>query len=106
VVNRVALRYDLETSVETRVVRDAKQCLGLRSLKLSLRYDAGWPDRVFLLERGRVFWVEFKRPGDPPRPLQEKRHAELRELGHDVAWFDDYDAAMAALKGRLAGLRP
>jgi hypothetical protein len=97
----VALRRDLETSVERRVVRDAKLDLGLRSLKLNLRYDSGWPDRVFLLPHGRTFWVEFKRPGDVPGPLQEARRAELRALGHDVVWFDDYDTAMAALRWRL-----
>lgn len=95
------LRRALENPIEDRVVRDASRLLGLRSLKLELRRDAGWPDRVVLLSGGRTFWVELKAPGYKPGKLQEHRHAFLRDLGHDVAWFDDAGVAMAALRERM-----
>lgn len=96
------LRRALENPIEDRVVRDASRLLGLRSLKLELRHDAGWPDRLWLLSGGRTYWTEFKSPERPVlRKLQEHRHAFLRDLGHDVAWFDDAGAAMAALRERM-----
>jgi hypothetical protein len=95
------IRHQLETTIETKVAEDAKHKLGVLSFKLGLRYDAGWPDRVFLIPGGRPFFVEFKRSGDDARPLQEFRHELLRKLRYDVELHDDYDAAMNAIKKRL-----
>lgn len=93
------LRHILESSIERRVVDDAAERLGLRSLKLNLRYDAGWPDRLWLIAGGRPLFSEFKRPGEGPSPLQIKRLATLVGLGYDVAVLDDYDKAMRRLRG-------
>jgi hypothetical protein len=98
----VILRRALENPIEECVVEEAKR-LGMRSLKLQLRHDAGWPDRLWLLDKGRTFWTEFKRPGGPLEDLQGYRHKFLRSLGHDVAMFDDADAAIAALRERVNG---
>lgn len=94
--------YARESPIETRLVDEAKH-LGVRSLKLTLRYDAGWPDRLWLLDRGRTFWMELKKPGAvvAPDSLQAHRIAYLRSLGHDAGWYNDYDAAFAALRGRV-----
>ena len=51
----------------------------------------GWegaPDRLILFPEGRIFFVEVKRPGEKPRPLQLKRHEELRKLGFSVYVID------------------
>ena len=51
----------------------------------------GWegaPDRICLFPSGKIFFVEVKRPGAKPRPLQVKRHEELRELGFRVYVLD------------------
>ena len=97
----VVIRTAREAPVEA-VFAEGCAALGLRSLKLALRRDAGWPDRLVVLPRGRTLWAEFKRPGsEGPRPLQEHRMALLTGLGHDVAWFDDAAAALAALRRRL-----
>lgn len=96
----VVVRYALEATFEQKLVTDARRAWGLRSLKLALRADAGWPDRLWLIP-GRPFWTELKRGGDVPNELQNYRLKELRELGYDVAWFDNYDAAWAALTKRM-----
>ena len=51
----------------------------------------GWegaPDRIILFPGGKIFFVEVKRPGERPRPLQLKRHEELRKLGFSVYVID------------------
>jgi hypothetical protein len=93
------LRRPLENALERRVVDDAARDLGLRSLKLNLRYDAGWPDRLWLLDGGCPLLSEFKRSGESPSPLQAERLRFLRELGYNTAVFDDYDIAMEILRG-------
>ena len=49
----------------------------------------GVPDRIVLLPRGKIGFVEVKRPGERPRPIQVKRIEELRELGFKVFVLDD-----------------
>lgn len=45
---------------------------------------AGVPDRLVLLPDGKMAFVEMKAPGQKPRPLQQLRHGQLRELGFRV----------------------
>lgn len=52
---------------------------------------AGWPDRMFIAPNGRVFWIEFKRPGHKPTPIQFALHCQLRGRKHDVAVIDDVE---------------
>ncbi len=94
------LRRQKEAPIEARVVEYAKR-IGVRSLKLELHHDAGWPDRLFILPRGRTLWVEFKAPGGPLRELQNERRGYLLAFGHDVRRFDDYNAVMTAIAGRI-----
>lgn len=49
------------------------------------------PDDVFGKE-GRVVWVEFKRPGEKPTPLQIEEHDKMRAAGLDVRVFDNVDS--------------
>lgn len=101
-LTRTTISYAREAPIESALVADGKE-IGLRSLKLKLQYDAGWPDRLWLFDRGRTFWCEYKKPGVELdlRGLQAHRIAYLRSLGHDAAWYNDYDAAWAALKERV-----
>lgn len=94
----IILRRALEGPLERRVMRDAARDLGLRSLKLNLRFDAGWPDRLWLVPGGRPLFSEFKRSGESPSPLQSERLRFLANLGYDTAVFDDYDEAMRRLR--------
>jgi hypothetical protein len=47
-----------------------------------------WPDHLFVKEVRRVKFVEFKRPGEKPRPNQAKRLKELREMGFECHVVD------------------
>jgi len=82
-VTSVILERDLEGYF-------SKQCKkhGLLTLKLNVRFQRGWPDRIVPLENGEVLWVELKRPGGTVSPMQEKVHNELTVRGHKVFVID------------------
>lgn len=93
---RVAI-HEREAPIEEWVVAEAESTLGLTSIKLNLRGNRAWPDRLFFVPGGRPVLIEFKRPGDVPRPLQAHRHEQLRRWGYDVISTDDRDAAILHL---------
>jgi len=45
---------------------------------------AGLPD-VLAIKAGRAAWLEVKRPGQSPTPIQLLRHGQLRDFGCPVA---------------------
>jgi hypothetical protein len=61
-----------------------------------------FPDDQFLIPGGRSLFIEFKRPGKWPTPLQAHRLEELRELGYWATWADSIDAARSAILEALA----
>ena len=65
----------------------------------------GWPDRLFFGPDGRSLMVEFKRPGERPRPQQVATHRRLETLGHPVQVvdsFEDFRALLDSLAPRLS----
>ena len=57
------------------------------STEMEPRND-GMPDRLVMLPKARIGFVEVKAPGKGPRPLQVKRHKQLRDLGFHVFILD------------------
>lgn len=51
----------------------------------------GIPDRLILLPKGRIFFVEFKQKGKKPRKIQKFVHSKLKNLGFKVYVIDDKD---------------
>lgn len=86
----------LEQSTEDGVV-DWATAHNIRSIKLKLSTDSGWPDRMFLLPQSPVF-IEFKRKGKEPTPLQDNRMAFLAALGYRVMWTTSKRLAIEWLK--------
>ena len=78
----------LEKQIEQKLVREVKSLKGL-CLKLHCPSFAGMPDRLILLPHGKIGFVEVKRKGETPRPLQVSRHKLLRKLGFKVFVLDD-----------------
>lgn len=80
----------LESYIERKFV-DYIRSVGGMALKLDAMSCAGIPDRLVVLPDGKMFFVELKQPGKKPRPIQLKRHADLRKLGFDVYVVDSLD---------------
>ena len=77
-----------EKVIEQQLVKAVRAAGGLCPKLVCPGMD-GMPDRLLLFPGGRLAFVEVKAPGKKPRPLQQKRHEQLRELGYTVAVLDD-----------------
>ena len=77
-----------EKDIEGKLAKAVKGKGGMCPKLVCPGFD-GMPDRLVLLPEGRVIFVEVKAPGRKPRPLQEKRHDQLRALGFTVYVLDD-----------------
>ena len=80
----------LEKEIEKKLVTAVRMMDGVAVKFVSPGY-AGMPDRLVLLPGGRMAFVEVKRPGEQPRPLQEARHRMLRRLGFKVYVLDSVE---------------
>lgn len=76
-----------EREIERKLVSAVKSRGGICPKFVSPGFD-GMPDRVVLLPYGKIGFVEVKRPGEQPRPLQTARHRILRKLGFLVFVLD------------------
>ena len=72
-----------EARIESKLKVEIERRGGL-SLKFVSPGWAGAPDRLVLMPGGRLWFLELKAPGKRPRPLQEKRIAELMGRGFRV----------------------
>lgn len=72
----------LESKIQSGVIRSLRM-QGYLVVKIGLCSLPGFPDLIALKD-GKAKFVEVKRPGERPRPLQEYRHRQLREQGFEV----------------------
>ena len=77
-----------EKELEQKLIKSVKAVGGICPKFTSPGFD-GMPDRIVLLPEGRIIFIEVKRKGERPRPLQESRHGLLRRLGFLVYVLDD-----------------
>ena len=77
-----------ERQIESKLIFAVKAEGGMCPKLISPGTD-GMPDRMVLLPDAHLGFVEVKAPGQKPRPLQERRHAQLRDLGFMVFALDD-----------------
>ncbi len=76
-----------EKIIEHNLVMEAKGRGGM-AVKFTSPGTNGMPDRLVLLPKGRMGFVELKAPGKKPRLLQELRMRQLRRLGFYAAVID------------------
>lgn len=76
-----------EREIERKLVSAVKSRGGICPKFVSPGFD-GMPDRVVLLPHGKIGFVEVKRQGEQPRPLQTARHRLLSKLGFLVFVLD------------------
>ena len=80
--------YLREKVIEQKFCEAVRQKGGL-ALKFSPAGFDGMPDRLVLLPKGKIAFVEVKKKGEKPRLLQLSRHRLLRQLGFKVYVLDD-----------------
>ena len=79
-----------EKQIEQKLVKAVKARGGLAPKFVSPGFD-GVPDRIVLLPRGRIAFVELKAKGRKMRPLQVRRKRQLESLGFLVYCIDSPD---------------
>lgn len=77
-----------EKEIEKRLVAEVKKNGGICPKFVSPGFD-GMPDRLVLMPKGRIAFVEVKAPNKKPRALQLARHRKLCSLGFKVYVLDD-----------------
>ena len=77
-----------EKTIENMLLQAVKSEGGMCPKFVSPGTD-GMPDRIVLLPEAHIGFVEVKALGKAPRPLQKRRHEELRALGFTVSVLDD-----------------
>ena len=82
----------IERDIERTLIRAVRKSGGVCLKWVSPGWD-GAPDRICLWPGGRIRFVELKRPGEKPRPLQVRRAQQLRELGFEVEVIDSLEKA-------------
>lgn len=91
-----------EHTIEQKLVAKVKKSGGICPKFISPGYD-GMPDRLVLLPKGKIGFVEVKRKGIKPRPLQISRHRLLKRLGFKVFVLDDEKNIDEIIKSILGG---
>ena len=77
-----------EKTIEQKLIKAVKNAGGIAPKLVSPGFD-GMPDRIVLLPKGHMAFVEVKAPGKKLRPLQVARHGLLRRLGFKAYVLDD-----------------
>lgn len=78
-----------ERYIETKFLSFCES-LGIACKKLKLASEAGWPDRT-LLYQGRVMFLELKRTGENPTPMQLFVLDSLTQMGFEARWSNDFE---------------
>lgn len=86
----------LEIEIENRVTKVAK-VNGFRVRKVAWLGSRNAPDRLFM-KPGRHFFVEFKAPGEKPRPAQQREIERMREAGMEVHVIDNLPEGLALVQ--------
>jgi len=77
----------LESAIQAKIIK-ALERGGWYVIKLIQTNKNGIPD-LLCLRNGRAVFIEVKRPGEKPTPLQLQRHRELKDTGFQVEVVND-----------------
>jgi hypothetical protein len=82
----------LEKDIEKKIVAYAKS-KGCIVRKFTSPAQRAVPDRIIVTPHGVIGFLEVKRPGNKPTPLQYREMDALRQNGALVEWHDDVKKA-------------
>lgn len=69
-------------------LRDEVREMGGLAIKFSSPYFTGMPDRLVLMPKGRIWFVEVKSTGKKLKDIQEAQAEKLRGLGFNARLID------------------
>lgn len=69
-------------------LREQVRKAGGKAYKFESPGNDGVPDRIVIFPDERIYFIELKRPGGKPRPLQVNKMNELRAFGCTVDVID------------------
>lgn len=100
---RVAKSLEIreKEDIENPFVKYAKR-KGCHAFKLIFLNKKGFPDRSILCPGGRIFFIEFKRPGKPQSKAQKDVQKLLEGLGFEYYVCDHPGQAENILDNFLA----
>lgn len=78
----------LEKEIEKKLVKEVKNMGGIAAKFVSPGFD-GAPDRLVLLPKGKMAFIELKAKGKKLRPLQKRRIKQFQALGFSCYVIDD-----------------
>lgn len=76
-----------EKYLEKRLREEIRKAGGL-AIKLTSPYFTGMPDRLVLMPKGRIWFVEVKSTGKRLKDIQEAQAEKLKELGFNARLID------------------
>lgn len=76
-----------ERFIERKLTEKVREVGGL-CFKFTSPGVVGVPDRLVLLNKGKIAFVEVKKPGEELRPIQAKRKKQIEALGFKVYVLD------------------
>ena len=80
----------LERDIEKALVKRVKDLGGMAD-KFTSPSKRSVPDRLVILPKGRIIFVEVKNVGKKPTEAQKRDHEKRRALGCDVRIVDSFE---------------
>jgi Holliday junction resolvase len=77
---------ELEAVTQTRIIKRFRK-LGYKVYRLRATDKPGTPD-LLIMKESRAFFIEVKRVGEKPTPLQLHEHADLLKHGFRTEVWD------------------
>jgi hypothetical protein len=95
----------LEKTIQKSVIDYARKN-DFISLKVNVGAQRGWPDYLLVDPEGWHVWIEFKKPGKEPDPLQAYRALQLTERGVAVLVVDSKEKGISYVDQMVAARLP
>jgi hypothetical protein len=76
-----------EADIQAQIISKLERAGWLVNKILSCT-NPGWTDLECFRQHPEMVFIEVKKPGEKPRPLQDYRHKKLRDLGWTVIVAD------------------
>ena len=88
---------DSEKLIERRL-REKVEQMGGQALKFHCLSVSGFPDRIVLMPKAKVYFIELKSEGKKPRKLQNFWASQLKALGFFHGVIDTLEGVEVFLK--------